>query len=188
MTSPDEIQNEIEQTRASLSGNVDRLSEKVAPGKVLGRRVDNVKSGAASLKDRVMGSSETGGGMRGAGSAVSNTVSDVGSAAQDAPAAARRHTQGNPLAAGMIAFGVGWLLSSLAPASDAEKQLASAAENAAKEHAEPLKQAGQSLIEDMKEPVQESVAQVKDTATQAAQDTADHAKSAAGDVAAPMQS
>lgn len=112
MTSPDQIQNDIEQTRASLSGNVDRLTEKVAPGKVIGRRVDSVKSGAASVRDRVMGSSEDGSGVRGAGSAVGNTVADVGSAAQAAPAAARRHTQGNPLAAGLIAFGVGWLLSS----------------------------------------------------------------------------
>jgi hypothetical protein len=40
-------------------------------------------------------------------------------------------TQGNPLAAGLIAFGVGWLAASLIPASRPEQQAAAKA----KEHA-----------------------------------------------------
>ena len=61
----------------------------------------------------------------------------------NAPTAVRQQTQGNPLAAGVIAFGVGWLLSSLAPATSAEQQLGANAEAKAKELAEPLKDAGQ---------------------------------------------
>ena len=124
MSTPDEIQREIEQTRANLSSNVDRLSEKVAPGKVIGRRVDSLKGGASSLRDRVMGSSDDGTGVNGAGDTLSTKASDLGSAASNAPQALRNQTQGNPLAAGVIAFGVGWLLSSLAPASQSEQQLA----------------------------------------------------------------
>ena len=41
-----------------------------------------------------------------------------------AATAARRQTQGNPLAAGLIAFGVGWLVSSLLPDSQKERELA----------------------------------------------------------------
>jgi len=74
MSSPDQIQHDIEQTRANLSGNVDRLSEKVAPGKVLGRRVENVKRGATSVRERVMGSAENGSGVHGATSAVGKEV------------------------------------------------------------------------------------------------------------------
>jgi Protein of unknown function (DUF3618) len=192
MSTPEEIQADIERTRADLSTNVDRLSEKVTPGKVLGRRVDSVKSGAASLRDRVMGSSDTGSGRGsssggGAVESVTGKLSDLGSAAGSAPQAVRDRAQGNPLAVGLIAFGVGWLLSSAAPASQAEQQLAGTAEAKAKELAEPLKQTGQEIAENLKEPVQESVQQVKDSATQAAQDTAEHAKSAADDVKAPMQ-
>ena len=40
MSSPEEIQQDIERTRERLSGDVDRLSEKVSPGKVVGRQVD----------------------------------------------------------------------------------------------------------------------------------------------------
>jgi hypothetical protein len=187
MSTPEEIQADIERTRANLSSDVDRLSEKVTPGKVLGRRVDSVKSGAASLRDRVMGASNDGSSGGGVGESVTGKLSDLGSAAGSAPQAVRDRAQGNPLAVGLIAFGVGWLLSSAAPASQAEQQLAEAAEAKAKELVEPLKQTGQEMAENMKAPVQESVQQVKGSATQAAQDTAEHAKSAADDVKAPIQ-
>jgi hypothetical protein len=187
MSSPEQIQAEIERTRANLSSDVDRLSEKVTPGKVMNRRMEDVKTKASSLRDRVMGSPEDGSGLRGAGDALAAKASDVQSTAGSAPQAIRRRAQGNPLAVGLIAFGVGMLLSSLAPASQVEQDLGETVENKAKDLAEPLKQTGQEMAQNLKEPVQESAQQVKETATQAAQDTADHAKSAAQDVKEPMQ-
>jgi F0F1-type ATP synthase membrane subunit b/b' len=186
MSSPQQIQAEIERTRADLSSDVDRLSEKVAPGKVLGRRVDGVKNGVTSMRDKVMGSAD-GGGLRGAGDTVSSTASELTSAAGAAPQAVRHQTQGNPLAVGLIAFGMGMLLASLAPASQAEQNLAENAEAKANELGEPLKQAGQEMAENLKQPVQESMQQVKDTATDAAHDTAEHATSAVQDVKEPLQ-
>ena len=187
MSSPEQIQAEIEQTRASLSTDVDRLGEKVTPGNVIGRRVENVKGGVSSVRDRVMGSADDGSGLRGTSDSLASRASDLTSAAGSAPQAMRERTQGNPLAVGLIAFGAGMLAGSLAPASAPEQQLAETAEAKAKELAEPLKQTGQEIAENLKAPVQESVQQVKDTATQAAQDTADHAKSAAQDVKEPLQ-
>ena len=182
MTSPNDIQNDIERTREQLSTNVDRLSEKVSPGKAVGRQVDSVKKGASALRDRVMGSGEDNTGLRGAGDSLGSTVSGLSDAAGNAPQAVRRQTQGNPLAAGIIAFGVGWLLSSLAPASQAEQQVAARAEDKAKDLAEPLKATGAEMAQNLKPAVQESVEQVKSTATDAAQQTADHASGAAEDV------
>ncbi|HEY2272322.1 MAG TPA: DUF3618 domain-containing protein [Jatrophihabitantaceae bacterium] len=187
MTTPDQIQSDIERTRSQLSSDVDRLNEKVSPGKVMNRRVHDVKNHANSLRDRVMGSADDNSGLRGAGDSISSGASSVASAASDAPQAVRRQAQGNPLAAGLIAFGVGWLLSSLAPATEAEQQLATQAESKAQDLAEPLKQAGQELADDLKQPLQESVEQIKQTAADAGQQTADQAKSAADDVKAPMQ-
>jgi hypothetical protein len=186
MSTPDEIQSQIERTRQDLSTDVDRLAEKVSPGKVVSRRMDSLKSGAASLRERVMGSGD-GGGLRGAGDSIGSKASQLGDAASTAPQAIRSQTQGNPLAAGLIAFGVGWLLSSTAPASAAEQRLAAKAESSARELAEPLKQAGQEMAQELKEPVQESVEQVKATAADAAQQTTDQAKHAAGDVKQSMQ-
>ncbi len=193
MSTPEEIQQRIEQTRAGLSTDVNRLSEKVSPGRVVGRRVDRVKGSVSSVRERVMGSSQTGGGVRAAassvtdagssvGSTVADTASSVGEAASAAPQRVREQTQGNPLAAGLIAFGAGWLLASLAPASDAERRLAEQAEDKAGQLAEPVKQQAQEIAQNLKEPAQQAVEQVRSTATDKAADTADQARSATADV------
>ena len=107
-------------------------------------------------------------------------------AVQQAPDAIVRQTQGNPLAAGLIAFGVGWLVSSLLPASEKEKQLAQQAETAVREHKdailEPAKQAAQEMGEQLKPAAQEAMESVKATAQDAASTVAEEGKSAAADV------
>jgi hypothetical protein len=209
MSSPEEIQRDIERTRASLSTDVNRLNEKVSPARVVGRRVDRIKGTATSVKERVMGSADDGTGLRAAGDSVStgassakdtvnsalstagdaasSAVSTVGDAASAAPQTVRRQTQGNPLAAGVIAFGLGWLLSSLPPASQQEQQVAGRAEDKAKELAEPLKEKAQEVAGNLQEPLRHSVEQVKSTATDAAAQTAEQARSAAADVKEPLQ-
>jgi hypothetical protein len=187
MTNPEQIQQEIERTRANLSNDVDRLTEKVSPPRVVGRQVDRVKTGAVGLKDRVMGSAGDNTGLRGAGDSLGSAAGSAKDAIGSAPDAVRSQARGNPLAAGLVAFGVGMVISSLLPPSQAEQQLASQAEAKAKELAEPMKQAGQQLVEDIKPAAQDAVEQVKSTAQDAAQQTTEHAKSAADDVKAPLQ-
>jgi hypothetical protein len=194
VSNPQQIQEQIERTRANLSDDVDRLTEKVSPPRVMSRQVDRVKSRAVGMKEKVMGSSDDGSGLRGAGSSLGSAADSVGSAAGSAkdaigsaPDTVRSQTRGNPLAAGLVAFGLGMVVSALLPASQAEQQLASQAEAKAKELAEPVKQAGQQLAEDLKPAAQDAVEQVKSTAQDAAQHTTEHAKSAADDVKAPLQ-
>src|SRR3954462_702864 len=112
MSSPEQIQRDIEGTRQSLSADVDRLTEKVSPGRVVSRRVDRVKSTATTLKERVMGSmpdtdslrsvgntvsdtagsgvSSATGAVSGAASSVGDAVSGLGSAAASAPQAVKQ--------------------------------------------------------------------------------------------------
>jgi uncharacterized protein DUF3618 len=195
MSTPEQIQRDIEGTRQSLSADVDRLSEKVSPGRVVGRRVDRVKGSASSVKERVMGSvpdpdslrsagSTAGSGMSSAKDAVGNAVSSVGDAAGSAPQTVRRQTQGNPLAAGLVAFGVGMVLSSLVPASQREQDFAAQAEDKARG---PVQAKAKEFAGQLQESAQESVAQVKEVASKGASDTAEQARSAADDVKAPLQ-
>jgi Protein of unknown function (DUF3618) len=181
MSTPEAIQRQIEQTRQTLSSDVDRLGDKVSPSKVVGRRVDSIKGTASSVKDRVMGSAGS------AGGSVGSAASSVGDAAGAAPAAMRRQAEGNPLAAGLIAFGVGWLLSSLAPATQPEQELARAVEDKVTDLAEPVKAAAQEVAGNLQEPLQQSAEQIKSAATDAASETAEQAKSAAQDVREPLQ-
>ncbi|MDT4890991.1 MAG: hypothetical protein QOE97_26 [Pseudonocardiales bacterium] len=198
MSTPQEIQAKIERTRESLSADVDRLSDKVSPGKVVGRRVDRVKGGARFAKEKVMGVSdnaaqsvsgaagEAGGAVGSIASSVGDVASSAGEVVTNAPQQARRQTQGNPVAAGVIAFGVGWLISSLLPASQAERQVAQQAEDRAKDLAEPLKDTAQEIAGNLQEPAQQAFDQVRSTATDAAHETVAQARSSVEDVKAPI--
>src|SRR5918997_1759584 len=99
--------------------------------------------------------------------------------------------QGNPLAAGLIAFGVGWLVSSLMPASEKERQLAQQAEAAVRENKDallaPAKQAAQEIGEQLKPAAQQAVEEVKGTAQGAAQTVKQEGQSAAQDVQGQAQ-
>ena len=199
---PDVIRRQIEDTRRELSYDVDALNEKVNPARVVDRRVTAAKGRMTNLKEKVMGSaqdttyhaqgvaSNAAGSVQSAASSAADSVqgaaSSAATAVQQAPDTIVRQTQGNPLAAGLIAFGVGWLVSSLLPASEKEKQLAQQAETAIRENKdallEPAKQAAQEIGEELKPAAQEAVASVKSTAQDAATTVTEEGKSAAADV------
>ena len=128
-TDPDQIRSEIDQTQRELSADVNALTDKLSPPRMVERRVRRTRMAMTNMKGKIMGS--TSDAYQTAGSASSSmgeTVSSKASAARDtaastassaadaarsAPDMVRRRTEGNPLAASLIAFGAGWLLSSL---------------------------------------------------------------------------
>jgi hypothetical protein len=227
---PDQIRREIERTQAHLSSDVDALTEKVTPSRIVGRRVDRAKAAGRRLTDRVMGSDDPTPGQHyaadpyerydpyrqygtdtgssrhaaadtvrtasanvsdaasSAASAISDTASSAAAAVQDAPQAARRQTRGNPLAAGLIAFGAGWLVSSLLPASRQEQQLAQQATEKAADLGRPVadaaRQAAMEVKDNLQEPAQQAVESVKDTASHAGRAVVDEGRSAAEDAQA----
>lgn len=191
-SSPDQIKREIEQTRAELSGNVNALTEKVSPGRIVGRQVHRTRTAMSNVQERVMGS-DTGdeGALSSATSTVSDAAGSLADAASSAPAMARRQAQGNPLAAALIAFGAGWLASSILPASQPEQQLAEQVKDKATDLAQPVldeaKQAGQEMAGNLQEPAQQAVEQVRSSAQDAASSVTEQAKSSAKDVKGEAQ-
>jgi len=119
---PDRLRQDIERTRASLTRDVDLLAEKTSPTKVARRRW-------TAVKEKVMGSPKharhaASGTTSSAVDTVQDKTSSAVSTVQDrahdatdavrgAPQAVAVQTQGNPLAAGIIAFGVGMLAATL---------------------------------------------------------------------------
>ena len=204
---PEVIRRQIEETRSNLSYDVDALNEKVNPTRVVDRRVGRAKSTVTGLKDRVFGSahqtgqqlsghaSNVGGSVQGAASTaqenVSNAATNALEAVQAAPQTLQRQAQGNPLAAGLIAFGVGWLVSSLLPTSEKEKQLAAQAESAVREHSQPLvdqaKSVASEIGDNLKPAAQEAVESVKATAQEGVQTVKSEGQSAAQDVQGQAQ-
>ncbi|RZU16307.1 uncharacterized protein DUF3618 [Kribbella rubisoli] len=189
---PEELKRNIEQTRRDVGRDVDALTEKVSPGRVVGRRVDRARGGVHRLKEHVMGSAGSMGGSVSdtAGSAVS-TVQDAGSKVGDAvgsaPDMARARTRGTPLAAGLIAFAAGWVVAAALPASAQERELAQDTKDKAMEAAGPVKEQAAQIAQEMKdnlqEPAQQAVENVKQSASEAATEVADEGRSAAHEVA-----
>src|SRR3954468_15794189 len=204
---PDVIRRQIEDTRANLSYDVDALNEKVNPTRVVDRRVGKAKSTVTGLKDKVFGSAQehgyqasgtahqVAGNVQGAASNAAGTVQDAASTAmgavQSAPQTIQRQAQGNPLAAGLIAFGVGWLVSSLLPTSEKEKELAAQAESAIKEHSQPLvdqaRNVAQEIGDNLKPAAQDAVESVRTTAQEGVETVKSEGQSAAQDVQGQAQ-
>jgi vacuolar-type H+-ATPase subunit H len=189
------LTRDIEGTRADLSRNVEALTDKVSPSRVMERRVEATKrrtrSGFSSLRDRIMGSAQSAtSSVSSGGSSVKEGVSSASSSVADTASStvdtARQQTQGNPLAAGLVAFGVGWLVSSVLPVSDRERQAAQRLEDVAKEHGQPVaqqaSQVGQEVGQQLKDRAQEAAQEVRSTAQEGASQVADETRSSASTV------
>ena len=165
-----ELRREIETTRGELGETLDAIGDRVSPGRMIERRKDRMSEGVRLVRDRVMGTAEQ------AGHAAGDVAGDAMDTVRSAPDAARRQTQGNPLAAGAVAFGVGVLLASVFPASDTEKRAA----EELMDKAEPLKQgvieAGKEVAEHMKEPTRDAMEHLKDTAVESKESVQDVAQ------------
>ena len=120
---------------------------------------------------------------------------DAQGAVQGAPAAARRQTRGNPLGAGLVAFGVGALIGGLMPSTAKEREASAALKEKAQPLVEEAKGVAQEAVENLKPQAQAAVDAVKDHATDSAQsvkaegqDAAQTVKASAQDSAAEVKS
>ncbi len=123
-----ELRHDIEDTRQRMTGTVDAIGDRVSPGRVAERRWARVRASTTRAKERVMGSPGSAGGPRssdpgGLTGAASSAASTVRDGVSHAPDRIEQGTRGNPLAAGAVAFGVGVLVGSLAPATKEEAEL-----------------------------------------------------------------
>ncbi len=178
---PEQIRRDIERTRTELSDNVNALGDKVNPGSIAKRQVGRVRGAATSVKDAVLGSASD---AADTGQQVATTMGD---AVTNAPNAVARKAQGSPIAAGLIAFGAGLLMSSLLPASRVEQQAAEKIKDTAQPMVDDLTDTAKEVAGNLKEPAQQAMEEVKSTATDAAATVKDEATSAADDVKSQAQ-
>lgn len=105
---------------------------------------------------------------------------DASTAVQHAPAEIRRRTRGNPLAAGVLAFGAGMLLGSLAPSSRAEQHAAHQVKKSASPLVDEAKGAAAVLREQLEPEVREAADSVKQTAVSGGEHLKEQGGEAAG--------
>lgn len=180
---PSEIRARIEYTRSNLSDDVDALADRADPRHVAERQVAKAKRAGSRLLDRILGAAED------ARDAVADTASDVGERASqwgegvaDLPRAAGRQAQGNPVAAGVVAFGIGLLIAAAFPASRKEEELAQAVKERAQPLTDQVTEAARQVADNLAEPAKQAVDALKESAGQAVSTVQDEAASAVGDV------
>jgi hypothetical protein len=173
-------------TRENLSRDVDALYDKVSPGRMVERRKEAVRGRLSSFKDSVMGSAGSAGDTaQGAVGSVKGTASNattaVAGSAQSAVGTVERQTQGAPLAAGMVAFGAGMIVSALIPASEKEAQAAQRLTEAAKDSAiaDEAKSVGQEVGQHLKDSAAEAAQEVRSSAQDSATTLKDEGQTSA---------
>lgn len=184
---PDRIRGEIEATRTELARDVNALADRTVPTRVARRRWTATKQRMRGFSDRVMGTpagrynGDRGHRASTAADAGRHAVEQVGDQAKEVagdvadtvrrgPQLVGQQTQGNPVAAGLIAFGVGLLGASLIPVSDVERRAG-----------QRLTDHGGELIEPVRRPLAESARQLKDDLTGSVTDAAQQVKQRAAE-------
>ena len=173
---PDEIRSEIEETRRRLGTNVDVVADKVTPSHVVLRQTEKVKDAAFGVKENIMGAADE------AVDSGRSAIEDAGAAIGEAPRRLAGQTQGNPLAAGLIAFGAGLLVASLIPPSEKEREAAEALKEAAGPLTTELAEAAKDVAQGLQEPAQEALENVKDSVSEAAAHVKEESQTAVDDV------
>ncbi|WP_433354990.1 DUF3618 domain-containing protein [Micromonospora saelicesensis] len=199
---PDQIRREIETTRNELSSDVDALTDKVNPRRIAGDRVGQARGAFTRAKEKMMGSSSHMGQeatqrmshmagsvrdeTRSLGHQSREAMGSVRDEARSLGQQSREQAQGNPMAAGLVAFGVGLLAASLIPPSGRERQLAGRARGMVAEHSGELReqasQVGHQMQDNLREPAQQAAQSVRSSAQQGVSAVRDQGRSAAGQV------
>lgn len=166
-TNADQIRQDIERKRQDLGETIDEVAHQAKPQQIAQRGKRRVRQRFHSAKERVMGSAEQG---------VHQAEGQI---------------KGNPLAAGLIAFGGGALAATLLPSDKVARQAA----QTLSEEAGPMtgqvkdeaRQAGKQLGENIKHDAQDAARNVQDTAKQSAQHVKEEAASSAEHVRGETQ-
>lgn len=160
MTSETQVREEIDATREQLGQKLDAIGDRVIPGRIFERRKDRVAERFRTLRERVMGSAEDG----------AEHLTGAIDAAREAPAAAMERAQGNPLAAGAVAFGIGMLASSMWRPTPTERRAAEAAADVAPGLTEGIRETGRDAVEVVKEQASAATDELRASAGTAAHD------------------
>jgi len=177
------LRRDLELQRNELSHDFEAVGDRISPRRAVERRKASVRQTAHRITESVMGSADDATSRVGdRASAMKSGVADVASSAGDTmsemPHRVERTTQGNPMAAGLIAFGAGLLAASLIQPSRREQDMARKLQPNLEDVAAQARAAVQDTVSELKPEAQHAVDHVKNAATDAAKQTGEDAKSA----------
>lgn len=171
---PEALRADIERRREEMGQTLDAIGDRVSPGRIIERRKNRMNDGIHSARERIMGV------MSDSSTMVSDATSSAADSVRDTPDAVRAQTAGHPLTAGLVSFGLGFLVAAAFPKSEAEARAAQKLVEKVEPVKDELMSAGREIAEDLKQGATEAGQQVKETATEAASSVSDTTKQEAG--------
>ena len=176
----EELRQQLASQREHLGRDLDAVGDRVSPHRMVERRRAAMRQRVVEVKERVMGAADdTAETVRGAGSSA---VAGVTDSAKGISSGTRQATQGNPLVAGLVAFGAGLVAAAAFPATRPERRLAERAEPMLETAAHEAGPAVRHALQELQPIAQESVADLKEATKEAAQVVKTEAADAATDV------
>lgn len=163
-----QLRERAERERDELGRDLEQIGDRVSPKRMAERRTESIRSGFQSARERVMGTAEQ----------VTGSVSDTMSSGTDA---VRSTTTGNPLVAGMVAFGGGLLLAAAFPSTRSEQQVAQRLEpqlsTAADEARNIARDTGQHIGSEVREAASEVAEDAREAASRAREGVKEQSRS-----------
>jgi hypothetical protein len=179
----DQLRREAEMQRSRMGDTLDAIGDRLSPERMVERRKAAVGQRVRGFKETVMGSpgyeEPVTARLR---SQAGDTVHSAADRVQNAPHALAEQAQGNPIAAGLIAFGAGVLLATVFPASRTEQRILDDARPQLEGAVDQLKTAGRDVAEGAKDHAREAVEEVKSAGSQATSQVRDQATQSAQQV------
>lgn len=176
---PEELRRDIERRREELGDTIDAIGDRVSPGRIIERRRNRMSDGVQSFKERIMGTVSTGtSAVTGAVSSSTSAVTGAAGSVRDhvGPDSVKQQTTGSPLGAGLVAFGIGFLVAAALPSTETEANVAASAQDALEPAKEALVESAKSVAGDLKEEASQKARDVSATASEAASGVTDTAK------------
>ena len=169
----EELRMEIAETRDGLSDTMDAIGDRLSPARMAERRKNQVTGGFRSLRDRVMGSAGDG------AHSLGETAHTATEAVKDAPEVVRQRTEGSPMIAGALAFGVGFLVAAALPQPRQEQEAEARLLEKAQPVTQQLAEGGREVVDHVKEEATQAAQELRQSATEGARSVADTAQQAA---------
>jgi gas vesicle protein len=209
----EELRGDIERRRYDLTRDIDAIGDRVSPSRVMERRTGALKERLRNAKESIMGeadhisdrtvdvrdrvgdvayssrssisdaASRAGDGVHHAAEKAGDGVHQAAEKAGEVPDVVRRQTQGNPLAAGVVAFGVGLLVATALPESRRERRLARQVQPRLEDAARTAAGTGRAVVDDVRPAVEQSAEHLRDSAKESAEHVTGQARDAARTVA-----
>lgn len=156
------VRNEIDDTREHLGRTVDAIGDRMLPGRIIERRKETTARSLRGLRDRIMGTAHDT--REQLADSAGSTVDHL----REAPGSLAQRTEGSPLAAGGVAFAIGFLAAAMWRPTEPERHAVEKVADAAPDVTDDIAEIGRDVAGTVKEQAVGAAEELKTSVAEAA--------------------